>query len=474
MRCSKSGSNSSSSSSLSILFGVLIILIGLSLLLSSVVSSADDGSATCEADTAAAATAPEEKRARSIDDVDNGSTLLDVRAEALALGLPEEFWNGTDPTELRRALEFGKLTRVIAEAYEGPKRDAGASSSAPPTRRERERSAIAAALEALNMSNVSSWLFDDGGRDENQSNAAVVQLLKENWLYEFYQRFTSLAPSNCIFNVYTDRPSDAQLRLVAAVDHRARELAINVPSSGASASSFHDRTFREEAFDPFRHRGGVAHVKHELKFKLLEALQELSSFAVPSPKAGETIKQHITSGKLIEMGAGTGYWSGWLEQTYGLDVLAYDFHPPKENGTNEYFTTNIKYADVKGGSCVDVLKKNPELASTRALLLVWPNNPDNVDQAEHFYSKDLEKVPAWDAACLRAYMEANGAAVVYVGEREERVHIMPGAPVESGLTATREFQQLLKDNFDLVGQADDLPSFWTYDDLTVWMKKKQQ
>lgn len=377
------------------------------------------------------------------------SSTIDVAAAAESLGLPREFWNGTDPIEVHRALEFGNFTKKVFTAFDQGK-----------SRDERERASITVALKALHMSEeIPEWLFS-----EQQDTKNITALVRENFLYEFHKRLTAAAPPNCIFNIYTDRPADAQLRLLVAVDHASRQKAIR------PEGTFHDRKFREVAFGPNRHRGGVASLKHKLKISLLTPLQEISCFAIPSPAAAAAIQQH-TSRKLIEMGAGTGYWSAWLKQVHGIDILAYDAYPPKSN-SSAYFT-QIQYTDVKEGSCAEVFKNDPELAATRALLLVWPNNPDNVDQPDHFYSKQLERVPVWDVECLRAYMNANGTTVVYVGEREEHIHIMPNAPPESGLTSTREFQNMLKTNFDIVKQVD-LPTLWAYDDLTIWKKKSEQ
>jgi hypothetical protein len=103
------------------------------------------------------------------------------------------------------------------------------------------------------------------------------------------------------------------------------------------------------------------------------------------------------------------------------------------------------------------------------MLMVWPNNPDNEDNDERFYSPILPET--WDAACLEAYMAAGGQTVIFVGEREERVHVMPRAPAESGLSATRRFQTMLQTNFQLVQQID-IPQWWYSDDATIWKRKE--
>ena len=39
------------------------------------------------------------------------------------------------------------------------------------------------------------------------------------------------------------------------------------------------------------------------------------------------------------------------------------------------------------------------------------------------------------------------------------------------LSATRRFQMLLHDNFEMVQQID-IPQWWTVDDATIWKRRK--
>ncbi|MFE2353420.1 hypothetical protein [Streptomyces parvulus] len=78
---------------------------------------------------------------------------------------------------------------------------------------------------------------------------------------------------------------------------------------------------------------------------------------------------------VVEVGAGTGYWAWQLEQA-GVDVAAYDPHPPAED--NPY---------CKGNTFTTVLQDDASAVKhhqDRALLMVWP--PYDGEHARHALS----------------------------------------------------------------------------------------
>jgi len=81
--------------------------------------------------------------------------------------------------------------------------------------------------------------------------------------------------------------------------------------------------------------------------------------------------------------------------------------------------------------------------------------------------------PVWDAECVASYLRAGGRTVVYVGEREERVAVQEGSPPDCGASASRAFQALLSERFELL-RAVRLHT-WSYnsDDLTVWRRREE-
>jgi len=163
-------------------------------------------------------------------------------------------------------------------------------------------------------------------------------------------------------------------------------------------------------------------------------------------------------------------------------ITAYDSTPPAfdpAQGIDDNLYFDRTYTKVYKGTCETIFAtNNPSIknAGQYTLLMVWPNNPDNVDNAKEFRSPRLP--PVWDMDCVQTFLAAGGTRVILVAEREINLHILPSHPEknsetfpESGLCATRALQKLLMDEFQLVHQMD-VPTWFYSDDLTVWEKKK--
>lgn len=152
------------------------------------------------------------------------------------------------------------------------------------------------------------------------------------------------------------------------------------------------------------------------------------AWAVPNQEAIQAIAQH---GPIVEIGAGSGYWACLLSKA-GVDVVAYDLHPPS-TGENHYDHKTEWFPVQEGG---------PEVAarySDRSLLLCWPpyKSPMSYD-------------------CLKNYL---GRTVIYIGET-------PG-----GCTGSQEFHDLLAEEFEEVREVR-LPC-WNgiHDSLTIHKRK---
>jgi hypothetical protein len=300
---------------------------------------------------------------------------------------------------------------------------------------------------------------DSMGKMKNNNN--------QNWYYDLVQSILSLAPTQpeedrCFFMVYTSKPTARQVELMQIMDTKATQRATNKQKNGI----VDDRKFRQIAFHGFRHRGGEPYLQTLFKTGILDPIQYWIGFAVPNSH----ILQRIANlhRNIIEMGAGTGYWAAILQQNYGVHVYAYDAHPPGIEGyKSDYF--HKTYTTVRPGTCQQAFRDHEQSIQTIALLMIWPNNPDNVDNIS-FRSDRLP--PTWDAECLEEYIRFGGTTVIYVGEREENVHVMPKAPPESGLSATRKFQTMLQTHFDMIDRIE-IPNWWYVDDATIWTKKEK-
>lgn len=366
------------------------------------------------------------------------------------------------------------------------------------------------------------------------------QSLRDNWLETLYRKTTALAPT-VLFSVWSDinvdallfanddddedggddhyggGPTDDELQILLALD----------PSPLRNAEFYDPETdelvldrpqLLRQLLEPFRHRGAMPRSLAVAWRNLFLALETVSH-AIPSTQNLELLSRYAP---LIEVGAGTGYWSAavqmeWLKNNNNANnsttnhgeemaVLAYDAFPPEPPtvvGQRKSLYFEHTYTDVRPGTCLDVFggsgsssnnattmndaHSNSNKNNNRTLLLVWPNNPDNVDNSAQFHSDALP--PVWDADCVRAYVRAGGTTVILVAERQVNIPLMtsgmaaaghrgdgdkapPPPPIDFGLSATRELQAYLRDNFDLVERQPVL-SWYYRDDLTVWRLKRK-
>lgn len=123
------------------------------------------------------------------------------------------------------------------------------------------------------------------------------------------------------------------------------------------------------------------------------------SWAIPNEEAIATL---VRCSPLVEVGAGTGYWSALIADAGG-DIVAFDSHPA---GLPSYYvggsaenpvwhSDQTPFHPVAVGSAVEVAAAYPE----RTLFLCWPPNNEPMG-----------------ADAVAAYHAAGGKRVVYIGE----------------------------------------------------------
>lgn len=171
----------------------------------------------------------------------------------------------------------------------------------------------------------------------------------------------------------------------------------------------------------------------------------LFAYATPTVEALEVLASHAP---LVEMGAGTGYWSGLLQQR-GVDIVAYDKCPPttetqstssgagraKRKEQNAYHGQVPPFCPLGTGG-PEVLKQ-PDMQS-RSLFLCYP--PPNDEMALN---------------CVRFFQ---GDHVLHVGEWQ-------------GDTGERRFEKELESRFVLEREVV-LPNWGNSAyHLTVWRRK---
>ncbi|TDH67921.1 hypothetical protein CCR75_004342 [Bremia lactucae] len=119
----------------------------------------------------------------------------------------------------------------------------------------------------------------------------------------------------------------------------------------------------------------------------------LFAYATPTHEALNLIQQYAP---IVEIGAGTGYWSSLLQRT-GVDIVAFDKTPPHSNKTlfNEYHGQVPPFCTVqKGGP--EVLSHD-SMATKKSLLLCYPppNDPMALQSLQLFQGDVVLHIGEW-------------------------------------------------------------------------------
>ena len=149
------------------------------------------------------------------------------------------------------------------------------------------------------------------------------------------------------------------------------------------------------------------------------------SWAVPNQEA---IDYLVSQSPIIEMGAGTGYWSKLISDSGG-EVIAFD-----ESPYDNHWCKNQWYEITKIDS-VDILANYPE----HTLFLCWP---------------PYDTPFAYD--CLKAY---KGSQLIFVGESY------------GGCTGDDNFFDLLEEEWEEV-HSIDIPQWFGMHDYLISYKRK--
>lgn len=172
-------------------------------------------------------------------------------------------------------------------------------------------------------------------------------------------------------------------------------------------------------------------------------LQSVYAFAIPSPETVAWMSEFCGSRRLVEVGAGRGYWSALLAQA-GIDVAAFDCEPPDQAG-------NIDFQPAAGQRDVwhpvrrcDEQLTEVDLGSDDVLFLCWP--------------------PGWgNPMASRALAKLEQAG----GERL----ILIGTP-RGGMTATDDFFDALEAGWQMESQDPQFVSWWNLSDVArAWVRR---
>lgn len=206
---------------------------------------------------------------------------------------------------------------------------------------------------------------------------------------------------------------------------------------GMDLSRMIDSLFRMELdFQDYSKGAGVKGWQERVHAKVMRDVAELQvrdlfihefGFAILTRAAVNFIRPY---GPLVEIGAGTGYWSYELAKA-GIDIVATDRLPPGL-GNNKWFKK--QWCDVIAMDAVQAIKAYPR----RTLLTCWPS---------------LNEL--WATKTLKAF---RGEFVLYEGEHR-------------GATADDTFHDLLEQDFEIVNEFS-VPIFYgLHDSLVAWRRK---
>ncbi|MEV0245595.1 hypothetical protein AB0H76_03285 [Nocardia sp. NPDC050712] len=169
-------------------------------------------------------------------------------------------------------------------------------------------------------------------------------------------------------------------------------------------------------------------------------LQDLFAYAIPSPETIAWIRQFAQRRRVLELGAGRGYWSAQLAAA-GVSVAAFDSNPP---GTgNASFSTAPGQRD-SWFPVADLTRFEDEPKAGSVLLLCWP--------------------PGWDdpmaSNALRAFEKAGGSHLIYLGEPK------------GGKTADNAFFDRLDAAWTLESIDEHYVSWWNLHDVGhAWIRR---
>ncbi|MBG6134643.1 hypothetical protein [Longispora fulva] len=163
-------------------------------------------------------------------------------------------------------------------------------------------------------------------------------------------------------------------------------------------------------------------------------LQAAYAYAVPSPETIQWVSDFAEGRRIIDLGAGRGYWARQLAEV-GVEVSAHDIQPPNSAGNASFPRAagqRDAWFEVRDTCHVD-------LQSDAVLLLCWP--------------------PGWGdrmaSTALQDFEKAGGRRVVYIGEPR------------GGKTGDDLFHDALAERWELASTDQDFVSWWNLHDLAA-------
>ena len=171
-------------------------------------------------------------------------------------------------------------------------------------------------------------------------------------------------------------------------------------------------------------------------------LQAMYSYAIPAPETVVWASKFCNGQRLVELGAGRGYWAYQLDHA-GIEVDAYDVDPPDK-------TTNPSFDRAAGQRAVwyPVRALSDYTFHARdqvnhVLFLCWPPGWGNTMASQ----------------ALSNFESAGGSHLIYVGEPK------------GGKTGNDEFFDMLTSEWELATEDHSYVSWWNLNDVAQgWVR----
>jgi hypothetical protein len=172
-------------------------------------------------------------------------------------------------------------------------------------------------------------------------------------------------------------------------------------------------------------------------------LQAIYAYAIPSPETIDWISAFAGGRKVVELGAGRGYWAAQLASA-GIKVEAYDSEPP-DKASNLSFTKAAGQADVwHHVGDLNEYTSNTAGKSDHVLFLCWP--------------------PGWGntmaSNALTAFEQADGQRLIFIGQPK------------GGMTGDDAFFDALSARWKLESEDSQHVAWWNLADVAqAWVRR---
>ena len=168
-------------------------------------------------------------------------------------------------------------------------------------------------------------------------------------------------------------------------------------------------------------------------------LQGVYAYALPSPETLEWVSAFCGGRKVVELGAGRGYWAAQMARS-GINIDAYDIEPPDA-------AENISFPRVAGQTATWYPVRDiggVDMGADQVLFLCWPPGWGNTMASE----------------ALTQFEKAGGRRLIFIGQPR------------GGMTGDDAFFDALTDRWEMVDEDNRYVAWWNLTDVAQgWIRR---